>query len=145
MYTHGMLLLNRLYANHRVLIRYTLSGAVNAVFTFSFFPIFYWLLYPAVNINVIVTLGHVVCTLFSFTTHRYITFRSSGKIHHEGSKFFIMQGVNWAVNIVVLNLVLHYFDVRPFYPQMVIVLVLAVMNYFVLKYLIFLSPERKKA
>lgn len=132
-------LLNFRALKRQVLFRYVFVGGINTIFGFSFFPLCYWALYKILDINIIVTISHIICAFFAFITHKHITFCSDGKVHHEVSKFLIVHIVNWGINILLLNIALYYLNWGAFIIQLIIALLLAVANYFVLKQFIFLK------
>jgi putative flippase GtrA len=125
----------------RTFIRFALVGGVNTILGISLFPILYWLVGGRININIILTISYVLCTLSAFTMHKYVTFGSSGRATGDGLRFIAVTGILWALNVVLLNSILAVSNVHPVIVQTIIAVSLQLGNYVVLKRFVFTSKH----
>jgi putative flippase GtrA len=121
----------------KTFLRFAAVGAVNTLLGISLFPLLYLAVGDVLNVNIILTVSYILCTLSAFTLHKFITFGSEGKAHHEGIKFILVTGVLWAINVVLLNIILALIVINPIIPQTVIAVSLQLGNYVVLKRFVF--------
>ena len=121
----------------RSLNRFLLVGILNTLVAFAAFPAFFWLFGRVLSLNVLLVVSTIFCTLFSFATHRIVTFRSHGRVHHEVSRFFLLQGVIYVINVTLFNALLLVTRLHPVVIQWVIIAGLQIGNYFVLKRYVF--------
>ncbi len=81
-------------------IRFLIVGGINTLWGIAAYPILYLILNPlGVNYLVTLVLAYAVSIAFSFTTQKYLVFRTKGKHVRELAKFLGLQCV-----ILVLNL-----------------------------------------
>ena len=125
----------------KMFMRFAAVGALNTLLGLSFFPALYWLAHDVLRTTVILTISYVVCTLFAFTMHKFVTFSSTGKAHHEGAKFAGVTGILWGINVLLLNLALTYTHVHPIVAQTVIAVALQLGNYVILKRFVFCAQR----
>lgn len=124
-------------------VRFAMVGALNTLLGISLFPILYWIAGTYLNINIILTASYLICTLFAFTMHKFVTFGSSGKSGHEGAKFVLVTAILWGINLVLLNGILFYATVNPVIVQTLIAVSLQLGNYIVLKRFVFTQTHGK--
>ena len=124
-------------AQRRTLIVFAIVGGINTVIGFSMFPLLHWTIGGRVNDNVLLTVSYMVCGLFSFTSHKRITFASKGKAHSEGVRYVLVTLANWAVNLALFNLILHLAHLDPVVVQLSIAIALQLGNYILYKHFVF--------
>ena len=118
--------------------RYLLIGILNTAFSFTFFPVFYFLLHDKkLNYEIILALAYIFTTLFSFLTQRFFVFKSRGNYINELSKFILFQFVIYIINIIFLSVVLPFNIINIIFVQIVFALMIFVMGYFWNKFITF--------
>ncbi|NDE89982.1 MAG: GtrA family protein [Alphaproteobacteria bacterium] len=121
--------------------RFAVVGVINTGMGIGLYPVMNWLTQSTIDHNVLLVISYVICTISAFMLHRFFTFKSSGAYHKEAVKYIILSLVTFAVNYVVLNVALHYFNVSVNLVQIIISTVLSaalmLANYFGLTYLVF--------
>jgi len=121
----------------RSLTRFFAVGIGNTIVAFIAFPILYWISSGALNLNILLLISAVFCTLFSFISHRFVTFESRGRVHYEVLRFFVLQGAVYLLNVVLFNTLLHVTQIHPVILQALIVIGLLAVNYIALNSYIF--------
>lgn len=123
--------------------RFLVVGVVNTVVGITVFPILYWLFIQYLEINVLLGISYVIGTLSAFGLHRLVTFESRGVTRVEGSKFFMLSGLTFLANLVLLNGLLPFLQLHPIILQTAIAIALQVGNYLVMSRLIFVPATAK--
>ena len=112
-------------------IRFVVVGGINTLWGLAAYPILYALLTPfEVNYVVILILSYVAGTSFSFTTQKYLVFKSHGNHVVEISKFLAFQGAVMLINIVLLPLLVVATSINPVIVQIGIGIVFAGLSFF---------------
>lgn len=117
--------------------RFLLVGILNTFVAFAAFPTLFWMFGHVLTLNVLLVVSTIFCTLFSFATHRTVTFRSHGQVHHEVARFFLLQGVIYVVNVTLFNALLIVARLHPVVIEWLIIAALQIGNYFVLRQYVF--------
>jgi putative flippase GtrA len=123
----------------RSLSRFLSIGLLNTLVGVSVFPLLYWVIGPTLNVNVILSVSYIFCTIFAFTAHKFVTFRSQGRTHVEGARFFIVSGVTYLLNVGLLNATLPLTPSHPVLLQLGIAIALQIFNFFILGKIVFPS------
>ena len=119
------------------ILRFLISGSLNTAFGVGLFYILLKTIGNRVNINVIITVCTLISVTFAFVTHKYMTFRSKDRARNEYLRFFMMSFVNYALNILLLNMLLTFVKLDKFLAQCAVIFVIQAVNYLVMKRLIF--------
>ncbi len=125
--------------------RFAVVGAVNTAFALVLFPSLYLLLGDRVGYGELLAFTYVVCPLFSFLTHRFITFQSQASVLVEGAKFAAFNGVAFPINLWILGRIETWDRISFVVAQIGIGLVVIAINYVVMNRLVFLlsgTPAR---
>ena len=121
----------------RYFARFAIVGGLNTMWGFGFFPLMYWLASSWLNVNVILGISYIVCPIVSFSMHKRFTFASKGNTGAEGTRYIVVTGITWAVNALLLNLVLWYTSVGAIQAQLALALLLQLANYFLYRHFVF--------
>lgn len=117
--------------------RYIIVGILNTVVGFSFFPVFYYTLKNYLGPNCLITLSYICCLIFGFITHKYLTFNSRDNTGKQTIKFVASQIILWLFNLLIINLILKYYNLDVFILQNILTLLITFLNYFILRKIIF--------
>ena len=123
----------------RSLSRFLSIGLLNTIVGVSVFPLLYWMIGRTLDVNVILIVSYIFCTMFAFTAHKFVTFRSQGRTHVEGVRFFIVSGITYLLNVGLLNAALPLTPSHPVLLQLGIAVTLQIFNFFILGKLVFPS------
>ena len=112
-------------------VRFLVVGAVNTLWGVAAYPILYIVLNPlGINYLVTLVLAYVVSIAFSFTTQKYLVFRTRGNHIRELSKFLVLQSVILALNLLALPALVVTTGWNPAIIQVGLSIVIAVVSYF---------------
>ena len=112
-------------------VRFLLIGGTNFAWGLASYPIFYWILHPlGVNYLVILVITYVINTLISFFTQKYFVFKSQGNHFRELLKFFGVQLIFLAANLIILPLLVAWTQWNPIIAQTLFACCLMVFSYF---------------
>jgi putative flippase GtrA len=112
-------------------IRFVAVGGLNTLWGLATYPILYFLLTPiGLNYVIILVLAYVAGTVFSFTTQKYLVFKSRGNHFREIAKFLGLQGGILLINIVLLPVLVNLTRWNPVIVQISIGISFAVISYF---------------
>jgi putative flippase GtrA len=93
--------------------------------------VLYVILSPlGVNYLVTLVLAYAVSIAFSFTTQKYMVFKTRGNHLRELSKFLGLQGVILALNLIALPALVVATGWNPAFIQIGLSIVVAILSYF---------------
>lgn len=127
----------KLITKHKDKIKYIISGGlatvVNLLFLFVFFEII------ALNIIFSASLAWLLAFLISFSLQKFWTFRnfSSKKIPKQVLYYFILAIISLILNARWMYLLVESLEVFYILAQIIVLSVLAILNFFAYKFLIF--------
>ncbi len=111
-------------------VRYLAVGGVNTLWGLAAYPLLYLLLTPlGFNYIVILVLAYIVGTAFSFTTQKYLVFKTRGNHIHEILKFLGLQGIILCINLLLLPLLVATTGLNPVVLQVTLGIFFAVASY----------------
>ena len=112
-------------------IRFLIIGGVNTLWGIAAYPVLYVILNPlGVNYLVILVLAYAVSIAFSFTTQKYLVFKTRGNHARELSRFLGLQGGIFALNLIALPALVVATGWNPVFIQIGLSIVVAVLSYF---------------
>ena len=121
----GMILL------HRVKMRFFFTGILNTVVGLGTFPALYYLLESRqFHYLVILTITQVLCICFAYLTNKFLVFKTKGNYANEFSKFITFHLSYFAVNLVMLPLMVSGLNFNPVIAQSLFALTVIVSSYF---------------
>ncbi len=109
-------------------IRYLIIGAWNTFFGFAVFTIL-MIVFPISKYLIALTLTMLLAGMNSYMTQRKFVWQSSANMKAEFSKFFTVFIGQFFANLVLLYILVDYFNFHPLWTQYVIAAVLIVMTY----------------
>ena len=116
---------------HQVKIRFLLAGALNTVIGLGTFPALYYLLESRqLHYLVILTISQVLCICFAYLTNKFLVFKTRGNYVNEFSKFITFHLSYFAVNLIVLPLMVSGLDFNPVIAQSLFAIMVIVSSYF---------------
>ena len=124
--TQAMALIKR----HEQLIRFLIAGGWNTVFGLSAFAGLYLLLEDTVHYLVVAVAANILAITNAFFVYRYLVFFSTGSLWKEYIKMYAVYAVSFAINLVVLAILVEVIDLHPIAAQFAIVLVTVIVSYF---------------
>lgn len=112
-------------------IRFLIVGGINTLWGIAAYPVLYLILNPlGVNYLVTLVLAYAVSITFSFTTQKYLVFKTRGNHLRELSKFLGLQGVILALNLIALPALVVATSWNPALIQIGLSIVVAILSYF---------------
>lgn len=112
-------------------IRFLIVGGINTLWGIAAYPVLYVILNPlGVNYLVTLVLSYAVSIAFSFTTQKYLVFKTRGNHIRELSKFLGLQGVILALNLIALPALVVATSWNPALIQIGLSIVVAILSYF---------------
>jgi putative flippase GtrA len=121
----GMILL------HRVKIRFFFTGILNTVVGLGTFPALYYLLESRqFHYLVILTITQVLCICFAYLTNKFLVFKTKGNYANEFSKFITFHLSYFAINLVMLPLMVIGLNFNPVIAQTLFAVTVIVSSYF---------------
>lgn len=126
--------------------RFLLVGASNTIWGIISYPIYYLFLHPlGVNYLVILVLTYFVNGVISFTSQKYLVFRTRGNHLREFWKYFLLQASTLGINLVVLPLAVQGLKVNPAIAQTAFIVLVVVSSFFFHKYVTFKQKHESPA
>jgi len=116
---------------HETKVRFLLAGALNTVFGLAAYPAFFFLLAP-LKLHYMVVLGitQVTCVAFSYTTNKFLVFRTVGNYLRESGKFVLFHLSYFLVNLVALPFLVEIFGMSPVWGQTLFAVAVIITSYF---------------
>lgn len=112
-------------------IRFLIIGGVNTLWGIAAYPVLFVILDPwGVNYLVTLLLAYAVSIAFSFTTQKYLVFKTRGNHVRELSRFLGLQGGIFALNLIALPALVVATAWNPVFIQIGLSIVIAVLSYF---------------
>ena len=109
------------------------------------FTLIYFIFKDHVVINILTAVGWLINNLFGFALHKFITFQSSDPIHESMLRFLLLSLSSLFCNLVVLNLMLHFFEISPilsvYISTIIVVFIIMILNYFGMDRFIFKNTK----
>ena len=119
----------RLWSDKRA--RFLIVGALNTIWGIAAYPVLYVILNPlGVNYLVTLVLAYAVSVAFSFTTQKYVVFKTQGNHVRELSRFLGLQGGIFALNLIALPALVVATGWNPVFIQIGLSIVVAILSYF---------------
>lgn len=98
--------------------RFLIVGGINTLFGFSIYPLIYlltrgfdlfylWVLVPS----------QIIAVSFSFTTYKYLVYKTKGNHIREYGKFSFFHVVTFILNLLVLPLLVEGLRINPMIAQ----------------------------
>ncbi|MFT7220019.1 MAG: putative flippase GtrA [Candidatus Azotimanducaceae bacterium] len=122
--------LRELMIKHEQIIRFLIAGGYNTVFGLAVFSGLYLYFEDQFHYLVIAAIANVLAITNGFFVYRYFVFRSTGNLLLEYIKIYAVYGVAFAINLVVLMLLVEFVSFHPIAGQVVIVFVTTIVSYF---------------
>lgn len=117
--------------------RYLAIGAWNTLAGYAIFAGLYLALSKYIGYIVIAVLSHMIAVTQSFTTQRWIVFRSAGNIWAEYMRFHIAHLGSLAMGLVGLSLAVEILRIPPLIAQAMITALIVIASYFIHQYFTF--------
>lgn len=125
--------------------RFAAIGVINTIVGMGCFPVLYWWLTPAIEVDHLLVASWTISTAFAFLTHKYITFKSREFCHREMMKFMLLSLATLGINLAVMTIMTRSFHAHPVVVQvattMVLSGVLMILSYLGMNHLIFKPRE----
>lgn len=116
---------------HKLKIRFLLTGALNTIVGLGMYPGLYFLLSPFhFHYLVLLTISHILCVTFAFFTTKFFVFRTVGNYLSEFSKFGSYHLMVYIINLIILPLLVNYLFMHPALAQFLFALFVVVTSYF---------------
>lgn len=112
------------------LIRYYQAGVINTAFGYGLYALFVWL---GLNVYLAQVIAHVLGVIFNYVTYSRHTFRGETA---SKTRFVASYGVNYLFSVAFLWL-FEQFIPSPYISGLLSVVVVSVINFFILKTLVF--------
>lgn len=118
------------------IVRYYQAGAVNAAFGYGLYAAFVWL---GLNLFVAQALAHILGVAFNYLTYSRHVFRDAGPAKLRFLASYVM---NYAISLVSLAAISRVIA-SPYVAGLLAIVVVSVLNYFLLRYMVFVRrrPE----
>jgi putative flippase GtrA len=116
-------------------VRYYQAGALNAAFGYGLYALLVWL---GAGVYLAQLLAHILGVLFNYITYSQHVFRDS-----EAAKFRFL--LSYFVNYMLSVLSLYLLSLKiasPYLSGLISILVVSFVNYFILKFLVFVRVSR---
>jgi len=128
-------------------VRFLIVGGINTLWGIAAYPVLYLILNPlGVNYLVTLVLAYAVSIAFSFTTQKYLVFRTKGKHLRELSKFLGLQCFILVLNLIALPALVIATGWNPVIIQVMLSIASAVISYFFHNHVTFRAqPKSGKA
>lgn len=118
--------------------RFLIVGASNTFWGVISYPIYFWILNPfGVNYLVILVITYVINGTISFTTQKYLVFKTKGNHLKEFWKYALLQGSTLGINLVILPISVQFFHFNPVIAQTIFIVLVVISSYFFHKYVTF--------
>lgn len=122
--------LRELMVKHQQVIRFLIAGGYNTAFGLLVFSGLYLYFEDQFHYLIIAAVANVLAITNGFFVYRYFVFRSTGNMLLEYIKIYAVYGVSFAINLVVLMVLVEFVSFHPIAGQVVIVFVTTIVSYF---------------
>lgn len=123
--------------------RFLVVGGINTAWGIAAYPVFFGMLNPmGIHYLVTLVLSYASSVAFSFTTQKYLVFRTKGNHARELSKFLGLHFVILALNLFALPLFVAVTAGSPVAIQVVLSVFVAIGSYFFHNHVTFQSQSQ---
>jgi putative flippase GtrA len=120
------------------LAKFAFVGVVTFGVNFFMFHVFYGLAH--LDYRVSVSLAYVLTVISHFVLHRFFTFNAAEqRLVHNASKYFAMLGLNYAITLTVVWVVVGVIGSSPYFGVIASTAATACTSFLVMKYFVFES------
>jgi putative flippase GtrA len=111
----------------RKFVKYSLVGVVN---TAVFYGIYFMLLQVGVWYVISLTIGNVAAVFNSYIMNKVFTFKTKEKSLRESMKFFVVAGVQYVLNLLVVHFCVGYIGLSAELAGFIAICISVFMSYF---------------
>ena len=124
--------------------RFLVVGGINTAWGIAAYPVFYGLLNPmGVHYLATLVLSYTFSVALSFTTQKYLVFRTRGNVARELSKFVGLHCAILALNLFALPMFVAATSGSPVAIQLVLSVFVAIGSYFFHNHVTFQSQSKE--
>ena len=113
-------------------VKYNLVGIVNTTIGFS---IIFSLMFLGVSAILSNAIGYAIGSIVSYYLNKKYTFNSKEKSKTQAIKFFVVLGVSYLINFIVLKWLLEFMN--PYLAQLISAVVYTLSSFLLVKFLVF--------
>lgn len=111
-------------------IAFLIVGAANTAIGFGWYSLFLWFFHPLPGGYMIALVAaQVVSVLCAFVLYRRFVFRVRGHVWRDLLRFSSVYALSFAINLLVLPLMVEVVRMNPLLAQVVIVIVTTIVSY----------------
>lgn len=126
--------------------RFLVIGGINTAWGIAAYPVFFGMLNPmGIHYLATLVLSYASSVAFSFTTQKYLVFRTKGNHARELSKFLGLHFVILALNLFALPLFVAVTAGSPVAIQVVLSVFVAIGSYFFHNHVTFQSQPQSQS
>ncbi|MFE5409115.1 GtrA family protein [Microbacterium sp. NPDC056569] len=105
-------------------------GAANTLIGFLWYTLFLWLFHSLPGGYMIaLVVAQIVSVLCAFVLYRHIVFRVKGHVWRDLLRFSSVYAVSFAINLVMLPVLVEVLHIHPLVAQIAIVTVTTIVSY----------------
>ena len=120
-------------------LRFIVIGVLNTWLGLGVFTCVYFLLIPFIHYTFVFGLSSVLSTSFAYVLLKTFVFQTKGNVWTEYFKCQFNYGVIACMNLILLVIFVEFLQLKVLIAQVIIVALLAVLSFFLHKYITFRS------
>lgn len=118
-----------LFIKHRSKVAYLLVGGWNTLFGYGSFALLYMFFSGRLHPVVILTISYVLSITNAFIGYKMFVFRTKGNILLEYLRFYVVYGVSFAINLILLPVFMNLILLDAYASQALIMILTVIGSY----------------
>lgn|SRR5574341_1552276 len=120
----------KFYKKHDQKINYIVAGTWNAIFAYTSFVALYFIAKPYhVSVIVVLIFNQVIAYTQAFIVNKLFVFKTRGNYLREYIRFYIVNGISFGANIVLIYIFVTLLHFNAIVSQGVILCILVIFSY----------------
>ncbi|NLU49340.1 MAG: GtrA family protein [Syntrophomonadaceae bacterium] len=131
-----------LLRRHEEKIRFVVVGGWNTVFGYLVFAGLYYLLRSHLHYLLLLAASYIISITNAYLGYKFAVFKTRGNYLREYLRFYLVYGVSFLVNLILLPVLVEALGLHPLVAQALILFFTTVISYTGHKYYSFSVPAR---
>jgi putative flippase GtrA len=119
-----------LIRKHGEKIRFLIAGGWNTLFGYLIFALLFYLLSAKVHYMALLAVSYIFSITNAYLSYKYFVFKTKGNVMQEYFRFYVIYGIAFLANLVLLPAFVELLHVHPLISQALIIVLTVIISYF---------------
>ncbi|KKR38755.1 MAG: GtrA family protein [Parcubacteria group bacterium GW2011_GWF2_40_10] len=122
--------MKKILINHKEKIAYLLVGVWNTIFGYGSFVLLYYLFSLYVHYLFLLVISNILSITNAYVGYKFFVFKTKGDYLKEYIRFYLVYGVAFILNLVLLPVIVEFFKISPVIAQIFVIGLVIITSYF---------------